>query len=356
MKMLPDIRGIRFQTWLQYMLFSMFIIAFLWITQVLFLQLFYPEYGTTDFNVETLNTIKVQLTITTFSIIAIGVGVSTIVASLTNHSITELSKSAEKLAKGDYNVKFEVKGYTEVKELANILNFAANEMKKTENLRRELIANVSHDLRTPLTIIKGYAELIKDISGKDKDKREKHLDIIIREADRLTVLVRDMLNLSQVESGASEICVEKINLSSLVEKVVFSFNVFVEKEQYSFVTDIEPNVYVMADGMRLELVIYNLISNAVNYTGEDNTIKVNLKTEKNNAKFEVQDSGRGLSEEERQIIWQRYYRAKEHKRNYPGSGLGLSIVKSILEYHKAEYGVESEEGKGSNFYFTMHKA
>ncbi len=356
MKKLPDIRGIRFLTWLQYMLFSLFIIVFLWITQVWFLQLFYPEYRTAEFDASTLNTIKVQLWITTFSIIAIGVGVSTIVASLTSHSITELSKSAEKLAKGDYEVHFEPKGYTEVKELANILNYATTEMKKTEALRRELIANVSHDLRTPLTIIKGYAELMRDISGKDCEKREEQLNIIIREADRLTVLVRDMLNLSQVESGAAEVHKERICLSDTVQKVVDSFKIYAEKENYVFVNSIEPELYVVADGMRLELVIYNLISNAVNYTGEDKTIFVRLASLDNEIKFEVEDTGCGLSPEAQKIIWQRYYRAKEHKRNYPGSGLGLSIVKSILDNHNARYGVVSEENKGSIFFFSILQA
>lgn len=338
------------------MIFSMFIIVFLWVTQVLFLQLFYPEYGSSEFSEDTLNTIKVQLWITTFSVISIGVGVSTIVASLTSQSITVLSKSAERLAKGDYEVHFESKGYTEVKELANILNYAAGEMKKAEALRRELIANVSHDLRTPLTIIKGYAELIKDISGASKAKREEHLDIIIREADRLTVLVRDMLNLSQVESGAAEVCKERVCLSDIVEKVVDSFRMFAEKDHYVFSNNIEKNLFTTADGMRLELVIYNLISNAVNYTGDDKKISVRLFNVNNGIKFEVEDTGCGLSPEAQKMIWQRYYRANEHKRNYPGSGLGLSIVKSILDNHKAEYGVESKEGKGSVFYFVIARA
>ncbi|NCA67326.1 MAG: HAMP domain-containing histidine kinase [Clostridia bacterium] len=356
MKKVPDIKGIRFQTWLQYMLFSLFIIGFLWVTQVAFLELFYTDMELDGFGPDTLRILKVQLWITTFSIISIAVGVSVIVSSLTGQGISELSKGAEKLAKGDYSVQFDVKGYTEVKELANTLNYAANEMKKTEGLRRELIANVSHDLRTPLTIIKGYAELIKDISGKDKMKREEHLDIIIREADRLTILVRDMLNLSQMESDGKIKCMERINISKLVAKVTDSFNIFAEKDQYVFINDITPDLHVIGDGTRLELVVYNLISNAVNYTGDDKKVIIRLFEQNGNIKFEVEDTGCGLSEQVQKEIWQRYYRAKEHKRNYPGSGLGLSIVKSILDYHKSDYGVISEEGKGSVFYFYMSKA
>lgn len=355
MKKLPDVRGIRFQTWLQYMMFSLFIIAFLWTTQVGFLNIFYTNMETDGFSPATLEIIKVQLWITTFSIISIGVGVSIIVASLTSHSITELSKGAEKLAKGDYNVKFETRGYTEVKELANTLNFAAVEMRKTETLRKELIANVSHDLRTPLTLIKGYAEMIKDISGKSQEKREEHLNIIIRETDRLSILVRDLLNLSQMEACSGEVKITKVNLSQLVDKVANSFRVLEEKENYIFINEITPDLFIMADGMRIELVVYNLISNAVNYTGEDNKVIFRVKEQDDNVRFEVEDTGCGLSPQAQKDIWQRYYRAKDHKRSMVGSGLGLSIVKAILDFHKAQYGVISEEGKGSIFYFSFSK-
>ncbi len=353
MRKMLDVRGIKFQTWLQYTLFSLFIIAFLWITQLGFLKLFYGEVGTENFTDATVEMLKIQLWITTFSILAIGVGVSIIVASLSSHGITELSKSAERLAKGDYSVSFDTKGYTEVKELANTLNYATEEIKKTENLRRELIANVSHDLRTPLTLIKGYAELIKDISGANKEKREEHLDIIIKEADRLSILVRDMLNLSQIESLKSSAEVVKVNLSLLVNKVLNSFKVLQEKEGYTFIEEVMPDLYIKGDPVRIEIVIYNLVSNAVNYTGEDKTVIVRLYQKEGWVKFEVEDSGVGLSDKAQKDIWQRYYRIKEHRRSVVGSGLGLSIVKSILDYHKSQYGVISEEGKGSTFYFSF---
>ena len=268
--------------------------------------------------------------------------------------IVKITDSAKQLATGDYSVEFEGSTYTEINELSEALNNAAHELSKTDRLRRDLIANVSHDLRTPMTIIKSYAEMIRDLSGNNPEKRAAHTQVIIDEADRLTTLVNDILDLSKLESGTAKIVFEEFNLSREVSEIVNRFTVFSETQGYNFIAHIEKDLFVIGDEHSIVQVIYNLISNAVNYTGDDKTVEITLKKADTNARFEVKDTGEGISEKDRTLIWDRYYRASElHKRTKLGTGVGLSIVKNILENHKAPYGVDTTLGSGSVFWFEL---
>ena len=266
--------------------------------------------------------------------------------------IVKLTKSAEKLAEGDFNTSFESGGFTEVDKLAQTLNYAALEMSKVDGLRRDLIANISHDLRTPLTMVKAYAEMIRDLSGDNPVKRKEHLAVIIDEADRLTSLVTDILDLSRMESGNTEFRVSEYNISENLEGILQRYILLSEKNGYNFVAHIEPNVVINADGIRLEQVIYNLINNAVTYTGEDKTVTISLYRIEGGVRFEVSDTGEGIPPDELELIWDRYYKANSpHKRAVVGTGLGLNIVRTILDMHGFKYGADSEVGKGSTFWF-----
>lgn len=270
--------------------------------------------------------------------------------------IEKITYSAKKLGKGDYSVEFDGSNYTEIDELSNVLNNTARELSKTDTLRRDLMANVSHDLRTPMTIIKSYAEMIRDISGDNPEKREKHTKVIIDEADRLTTLVNDILDLSMLESGTAKITKTEINLSATVNEIVDRFRVFEETKGFDFEADITSEIQVIADERAISQVIYNLISNAVNYTGEDKKVYVKLENVGEKVRFEVRDTGDGIAPDALEYVWQRYYRASEmHKRTKIGTGIGLSIVKNVLENHDALYGVESKQGEGSVFWFELEK-
>lgn len=268
--------------------------------------------------------------------------------------IINMEKSANSLKNGDYNVVFEKGDYTEIDNLATTLNATTTELAKTDKLRKELIANVSHDLRTPLTMIKAYAEMIQDISGDNKEKREEHLKVIIDETDRLTRLITDMMDLSKLESGILTIKKEEFNLTDTINMLLRSFRNMYEKEGYNFKFDCNEDIYVIADEIKIEQVLYNLISNAVNYSDDNKNIEINISKDKNNARIEVIDNGRGISKEKLPYIWDRYYKVGEiHKTSKTGTGLGLSIVKNILEKHGKKYGVESEVNKGSKFWFEV---
>lgn len=270
--------------------------------------------------------------------------------------IIRINNSAKSLSQGKFDVKIGKRDYDEIKQLAGTLSDASKEIAKSDDLRRELMSNISHDLRTPLTMIKAYAEMIRDISGDNPEKREKHLKVIIDETDRLSSLVTDILDLSKLQAGVSELNIETFDLSDNLSEVVSRFEVIRINEGISIELQAEDDIRIYGDVTKLDQVIYNLINNAVTYVGEDNIIIVRLFRIQNGiVRFEVEDHGEGISPENLPYIWDRYYKVSErsstHKRAKMGSGIGLSIVKSILEQHGFKYGAESSLGKGSKFWF-----
>lgn len=304
---------------------------------------------------DAVNVLKFQLTITVIIVIIFSSILSWIISGRISRPVTNMSDTAKRWAKGEESLVFERCGYSEIDQLADSLNYAKSEISKSGKLQRDLLANVSHDLKTPLTMIKAYAEMIRDISGDVKDKRDKHTNVIIEEADRLTLLVNDILSLSRLQSSVDVLEKTIFNLSELIENVVYKFGELVNNGGYTIKKDIEPDVYIEADEKKIEEVIYNLVGNSINYTGEDKTIKVYLKKIDKKAVFEILDSGKGIDSEKINTIWEKYYRVSEtHHRAVNGTGLGLSIVKTILELHNLNYGVFSKEEVGSNFYIEFN--
>ncbi|MCL2087447.1 MAG: HAMP domain-containing histidine kinase [Oscillospiraceae bacterium] len=279
-----------------------------------------------------------------------------------SNPIIKISKTAGKLTTGDFNYDIKQSDYTEIKSLADNLNKASSEIAKTDNLRKDLIANVSHDLKTPLTMIKAYAEMIRDLSGDNPLKREQHLEVIIDEVDRLNNLVVDMLDLSKLQSGVAAPKITEYDFSESLHKVIRRFDYF-KDEDCAIETQIEDNVVIKADARAIEQVVYNLLNNAINYsvneeTGNKTTVTIRLYRLENSEKyrFEVIDTGKGIKREELSRIWERYYKgepSKNHKRTMVGTGLGLSIVKGILESHGFAYGVDSALGRGCVFWFEV---
>jgi signal transduction histidine kinase len=269
--------------------------------------------------------------------------------------LIRLTKSAERLVKGELDENFYDNEFTEINQLASAFDYAANELRNLDKYRSDFVANVSHDLKTPLTIIKFYGEMIRDVSGNDPEKRNRHCDTIIKEADWLTSMVGEIVELSKLESRNAEISMKTVNLSDCLKETVSRFDVLSLKDGYSFKTDIEENLLVSGNEVMLRRTIYNLISNAVNFTGEDKRVIITLKRKDNAVRLDVTDTGEGIPKEKQGAIWDRHYKSDEtHKRAVVGTGIGLSIVKSVLMLHKAEYGVVSETGRGSTFWFELN--
>ena len=268
--------------------------------------------------------------------------------------IRRIKNSAKRLAAGEYGIVFKGGHYTEINDLADTLTGASIELEKSDLMQKDLIANVSHDLRTPLTMIKSYAEMIRDISGDDPVKREQHLQVIIDETDRLNNLVGDLLSVSKIQSGRSTLEKTKFSLSDSVKSIVETFRVKETDGGYTINLDCPADFNVYADEDKIKQVVSNLISNAVKFCGEDKTVDVVLKKQSRQVKVSVIDYGCGIAAEDLEHIWDRYYRGSSNMvRSVEGSGLGLSICKEILSLHKSDFGVDSTPGKGSTFWFKL---
>ena len=304
----------------------------------------------------TTSILKGQLIYIIIVVIILAITISFFISKMISRPIVNITSKAKKLADGDYNVRFDKSDILEIDELSSTLNYLEQEISKTDEYRRDLMANVSHDLKTPLTMIKAYAEMVRDISYKDDEKRNNNLNVIIDESNRLNVLVNDILELSKLQANASAIDLEKFDLVEELNEVLKRYDIIKETENYNLIVKTPKKAIINADRKRISQVLYNLINNAINYTGDDKKVFITVKDEKNYYRVEIKDTGKGISEEDIEHIWDKYYKKeKNHKRNVIGTGLGLSIVKNIFVDHKFNYGVNSTKGKGSTFFFDIPK-
>lgn len=270
--------------------------------------------------------------------------------------ITTITRQAQKLAEGQYGITFPTQGeYSEINHLSRTLNVASTELEKTVTLQKDLMANVSHDLRTPLTMIKSYAEMIRDLSGDIPEKREAHLNVIIEESDRLNALVTDMLTLSRMQAGTLKLEITDFDLAESIRSVLSPYRILEKQEGYSIELNCrDPKIMVRGDEDKIKQVISNLLSNAIKYSGEDKKIMIKVRRWGKRVHVEVIDHGVGIKPEELDHIWERYYKtSSNHARSTTGTGLGLSIVKEILSLHNAKFGVESKVGRGTTFWFEL---
>jgi len=304
-----------------------------------------------------ISVIKLQLTMVTFLTALLALLLSFIVSARLSKPIKEMTKSSAKLAEGDYSVKFSGGGYYEANQLSEALNYATSELSKTDQLRKDLVANVSHDLKTPLTIIKSYSEMIRDISGNSEEKRNQHIEVIINESDRMSQLITDILDISRMESALTAAKKEVFNLSETLQSVYEAFTVITDYKDFDFSIEAEEDIYVAADSNMIRRVIYNLLSNAAKFTGTDKKVSVKLFEKDGNARVEIKDTGKGIPENELKLVWDKYMQSSmSHHRSSQGTGLGLSIVKQILLLHRAKFGVKSKLNEGSVFWFELKRS
>ncbi len=300
---------------------------------------------------EISETIRMQLMMITIILLIFSIILAFLIASRISKPIIKTNESAKHLAEGKFDVVFEGKGYLEIEELNDTLNYASVELSKVEKLRNELIANMSHDLRTPLTMIAGYGEVMRDLPGENTPK---NVQVIIDECNRLTKLVNDILDLSKLQSGTQSLTLARFNITQMLIDTTQRLSTLLKKDGFQITMEYDQEVFVEADQIKMSQVVYNLLVNAIHYSNENKTIIVRQIVEKNRVRIEVVDHGEGIAKENLPYVWDRYYKIdKVHKRAQIGSGLGLSIVKGVLELHKATYGVSSQINKGTTFYFEL---
>ena len=288
-------------------------------------------------------------------VILISVVVAFFLARRISRPIIKMKNEANKLALGNYDAHFETKSFSEINDLASTLDDATEKLSKVNDLRKDLVANVSHDIKTPLTMINAYAEMIKDISGDDPEKRNEHLDVIIQESEYLDKLVSDMSQLSKLQSGVIELTKDNFDLKDCTNNVVLLLSQIINEKNINLVLDLDDCV-IYADEIKISQVIYNYLSNALKYSGDNTRITVRIRDYEDRVRLEVIDQGSGIPQESLPYIWDRYYKVdKNFNRSAASSGLGLAIAKAILEAHRAQYGVESKLGEGSTFWFELSK-
>ncbi len=305
----------------------------------------------------TVKTLNILLSVISVLMVLLALVLSAVISKKISKPIIDINKSAKELAKGNYGIRFNGGSYREITELSGTLNYAAYELSKVDSLRKEFVANISHDLRTPLTMITGYAEIMKDIPGENT---KENAQVIIDESNRLTSLVNDVLDISKLENGTQTLNIESFDLTEAIKNVLSRYNRFVTEDGYVLDFVFAENVIVFTDKSKFLQAFYNILNNAITYTGEDKRVNVNqnvyydMNEKKRYVRISVSDTGEGIPKEKMALIWDRYYKINSnHKRAALGTGLGLSIVNKIMHLLGGRCGVQSKIGEGSTFYIEI---
>ncbi len=303
---------------------------------------------------DTQEILQKQLIIITGILLMVSAVISFLLSKNFADPISKISRLAESYTSGHYSARIPATGTDEIGQLSMRMNDMGEALERNDLLQKELVANVSHELRTPLTLIRGYAETLRDVTGDNPVKREKQLGVIIEETERLGRIVEDILNLSQLQSGAVSFEPEAFSLNEMLSDIKERYEL--QQEPRSFQITGASDLQIYCDKKRIEQVFYNLINNALRHTKEEEPIEVRLTQDAGNVRVEVIDHGEGIAKEDLDHIFERYYKGKRSDgKKSSGTGLGLAIVKSILEMHQVSYGVESELGQGTTFWFELNK-
>ena len=302
----------------------------------------------------TTETLRTQLGYIALIVVVASLGLAYLMSRKIVKPIVNINQSARQMAEGNYDIVFTGRGYKEITQLNDTMNHTTRKLKEVDQMRRDLIANVSHDLRTPLTMISGYGEMMRDLPGENTPE---NVQVIIDEAHRLSNLVNDLLDLSKLQENKIELHIQDFDLTQLIQTVLYRYEKFMTQDGFDIQFQPAESVRVNADPDRLGQVLYNFINNAINYSLDDKRIVIRQLVNGTRVRVEVEDHGEGISEDKLNYIWDRYYKVdKTHKRSSAGSGIGLAIVREILELHHAQYGVRSEVGQGSVFWFELSMA
>lgn len=296
----------------------------------------------------TARIIRIQLIWVTLLSIIIAFVLALFMSKSFSKPVSQLNEKAHKLGEKDNDAEFSEGFCTELDELNKTLDTTSEKLKKNREFQNELLANVSHDLRTPLTMIKGYAEMIRDISREDEKQCAEDVAVIVEETDRLTALVNEILEYSELQMSDSEAVMNDVDLSETVASVADSFDKLYSKDGYVFERNIADDIHIKGNVSRLQRAIYNLLDNAVRHAGEDKWLGISLRTDNDKAIIKISDHGSGIAPEELEHIWDRYY-TKRQRSGKGVSGLGLAIVKQIVSQHNGVCKAESEVSAGSVF-------
>lgn len=265
----------------------------------------------------------------------------------------EINKTARRISNGEFEKRVEISSKDEIGQLAESFNYMADALQNLENLRRDFIANISHELRSPITSIRGFIQGILD-GTIPEDKRNHYLNIALNESKRLTRLISDVLDLSRLESGEFSLGTSAFDLNELIRLTILRFENEIESKGLNVDVVLSGEIlFVTADMDRIGQVISNLVDNAIKFTSEGGEIGISTKISGKKVIVSVRDTGVGIPENELKLIWDRFHMVDKSRTTKRGTGLGLSIVRQIVKQHGEEIWAESKEGEGSVFSFTL---
>ncbi len=288
--------------------------------------------------------------------------------------VLELAALSEQMADLDFNAKYTSGGCDEIGELGANFNRMSEKLESTiselksannrlkedieqkeqlERMRNDFLGNVSHELKTPIALIQGYAEGLKEGVSDDAESREFYCDVIMDEAAKMNQMVKNLLTLNQLEFGDRDIVFERFDLTALVRGILQSMEILAEQEKINVIFRQEEPAYVWADEFKVEQVVRNYVSNAFHHAGGEKIVEIKIHIEGGKARTTVFNTGMPISGEDVEHIWEKFYKAdKAHSREYGGNGIGLSIVKAIMESFHEKYGVNNYDN-GVEFWFEL---
>ena len=288
--------------------------------------------------------------------------------------ISELTLLSTKMSELDFDAKYQSHSGNEIDELGENFNRMSEQLEKTiselksannelqkdienkeriDQMRQEFLNNVSHELKTPIALVQGYAEGLKENISDDPESREFYCDVIMDEASKMNKLVKNLLTLNQLESGRDEVMMERFDIVSLIRGVLQSMDIMIQQKEAKVSFEADNPVYVWADEFKIEEVVTNYTSNALNHLDGAREIEIRIIPEGDRVKITVFNTGTPIPEEDVPKLWNKFFKVdKARTREYGGSGIGLSIVKAIMEGLHQEYGVQNYDN-GVEFWFTL---
>ena len=282
-----------------------------------------------------------QLWMITAALIAFSIVIAVFLARKFSRPIRDLTGAAHHLASGNLDIDLPVKSKDELGQLTEALNDLGHQLKVTENLRKELIANVSHELRAPIAVIQGYAETVRDVTWTNEKKRTEQLTIIADEAARLSRMVTAMLDYSRLQAGVEKPAVSDFPVIPVLEKIIKLHELEASGRDIKIKLN-SPDISVRFDQNRFEQVVHNFLINAVSHASSGTDIVIKAEKTSSAARISVKNQGMQIPEDQLDKIWDRYYRGKNQNTGLTsGTGFGLAIVKSIADLHSTECGVQS---------------
>ena len=286
-----------------------------------------------------------------------------VMANMITKPIMELAEISNKMGKLDFTAKYTGNRSDEIQTLGRNMNYMSVKLKSTidelqkanellkedikrkeaiDEMRKDFIANVSHELKTPIALIQGYAEGLNEGLCDDEASRKYYTEVIMDESEKMNKMVKQLLTLSSIESGNTILHIEKFSIVALVKGVLNSISILIGEKNVSIIFDDSKDIYMYGDEFKIEEVVTNFISNAIHHVSDHGKIKIEILKKDNIIKFSVYNSGNPIPEEDLKNVWEKFYKVdKAHSRKYGGSGIGLSIVKAIVEAHHGIVGVKN---------------